>query len=1602
MKKKLTRLYSLFWAMLAGYLFLSFSSNPPNGYTGSPPTFNTCASSAGGCHSGGTGTGDVQIAGLPGTIDPSTTYPITVTINRSNAVPQEGGFQMNVLDASNNNFGTLSNPGPGSTVMSNYFEHNPSQPFSGDMIIFTVDWTSPSTGSTTVTMYAAAVLANGNNSSTGDAVVTTVSSGNFMGGAGPITVSVTGTDVNCFNGNDGTATAMPSGGGGGPYFYAWSNGGNTQTISNLTAGTYSVTVTNVTGDPGMGDVSIGQPSSPVNAIIINTTNITCTNPIGSASADGSGGTPGYSYVWSNGMPGPTTNVTSGGSYTVTVTDINQCTATATANIIEDTTPPIADAGQPMSITCANPIATLDGTGSSSGGNIVYQWTTSDGNIVSGANTATPIVNAAGTYTLTVTDLVNGCFAVDATIVVSDINPPVAVIAAPNSLNCAVTSIVLDGTGSSTGAGISYLWTTTNGNIVSGETTLQATVDAAGDYTFTVTNNTNGCSASAIITVSSDTSAPTADSGADMSLNCNNISVTLNGSGSSSGPNIGYLWTTSNGNIVSGETTTMPTVDTIGTYVLTVTNSTNSCTATDTVLVVQTPALVASISSQTNVDCNGNNTGIATAAGSGGNAPYSYAWSNGSMTQTAMNLSAGSYSVTITDEDNCTATAIATITQPTALAVTVTTSDESAPGANDGTATANPTGGVSPYSYVWSNVDTTQTIMNLGANTYSVTVTDANGCTATGSGVVNNYDCSTFTATVAITDVTCHGGSDGSATVTPSGGLMPYSYAWSNGDTTATVANLMAGNYTVTVLENGGCEEVLMVMIGEPTAVAVSTTTLTNVSCFGGNDGGIIVSVTGGTGSNTFAWSNGSMSDTLSNLSAGEYTVTATDMTGCMDSLTVTVSQPASVNLSGVSITGVLCHGDSTGAATVAASGGTPNYTYLWPGGLNGPSQSNLPANNYNVTATDINGCTATLQVIISEPAELAINVTFTDETAVGANDGTASSAPDGGVGGYTYIWNNGEITSMIDTLPPGQYCVTITDLNGCSETGCVMVNSFACLGASIATEGSAVSCFVGNDGSASAVPSGFTDPINFIWSNDSTTATIGGLIAGTYSVTVTDANGCSDVGEYVVTQPTELLLLGNVTNAECEDSANGSIMLTTSGGTIPYSYEWSNGESDPNIDSLLSGTYSTTVTDANGCTTTQEFEVGVDPDTELPNVVLQDITVALDSNGMVSITANMLDNGSTDNCGIDTMIVDLTDFTCDNLGENEVVVAVADLSNNCAFDFANVTVVDNIAPTIICPDNITVESDNCLETVDYNAPTVSDNCTNPTFELTSGSPPGSTFSSGTTTLTFVAMDASGNTSTCSFTITVDSGFSATGITSEATCFGMNDGTATAEPTGGVPPFTYLWSPSDQTTQTATNLPAGTYMVIVTDAEGCAITATVEVTEPPALEITIDTVVHETYDDMNGAIDVTVTGGTGTYSLQWSFNGAPFSNSEDLNGLADGQYVLSVVDDNGCMLLSGTVVVDQLNSTLDPVLDRFIELYPNPVSDKLFIQFDLPSLSEVSIDVFDLNGRLVMPATSDYFAKKTIALDVDALATGIYIVRLVVDNGVLVQRVVVRD
>ena len=374
-------------------------------------------------------------------------------------------------------------------------------------------------------------------------------------------------------------------------------------------------------------------------------------------------------------------------------------------------------------------------------------------------------------------------------------------------------------------------------------------------------------------------------------------------------------------------------------------------ATVNATVSQPPAIVVSPASQTNVACNGGTTGSATVSASGGTGTLSYSWApSGGAAATATGLTAGTYTVTVTDANGCMATRSFTITEPTAINTAVgSQTNVSCNGGSNGSASVVPSGGTPGYTYSWApSGGTAATATGLTAGTYTVTVTDANGCMATRSFTITEPT-AINTAVGSQTNVSCNGGSNGSASVVPSGGTPGYTYSWSpSGGTAATATGLTAGTYTVTVTDANGCMATRSFTLTEPTAIDTAVGSQTNVSCNGGSNGSASVVPSGGTPGYTYSWlPSGGTAATATGLTAGTYTVTVTDANGCMATRSFTITEPTAINTAVGSQTNVSCNGGSNGSASVVPSGGTPTYTYSWsPSGGTAATATGLTAGTY--------------------------------------------------------------------------------------------------------------------------------------------------------------------------------------------------------------------------------------------------------------------------------------------------------------------------------------------------------------------------------------------------------------------------------------------------------------------------------------------------------------------------------------------------------------------------------------------------------------------------------------------------------------------------------
>lgn len=920
-------------------------------------------------------------------------------------------------------------------------------------------------------------------------------------------------------------------------------------------------------------------------------------------------------------------------------------------------------------------------------------------------------------------------------------------------------------------------------------------------------------------------------------------------------------------------------------------------------------------------CNGTATGSAFISVNNANPPAQFfvsglppAYPNGDLVNI---FPAGNHFVVVVDSIGCRDTVDFNITEPLPITLTTTVTDVICNGDPSGSASASATGGTGNITFGWQGcmggtVVNGPTAGSLYAGCYNVTATDANGCTATESVTVNEPMAYVFISSQ--TPVSCNGGADGTATIEVSGGTAPYEYLWDNGDTTQTADGLDADFHYVTVTDGAGCQVATFVIVFEPQVLVVDSTAAKDASCFGGNNGTATVYPKGGTAPYTYLWNDIQAQTTQKavNLAVGSYSVTVTDAKGCVIVATVTVGSPPQLVVSFSNVAHERCADACDGAATVQASGGTGPYNYLWedpslPDGS--PTVTDLCPGTYMVTVQDFLGCTTTDKVTIDSASPIDIHLDKTPPACAGFQDGSIFTTVTGGNPPYLIQWSNGATGSGISNLPCGEYRMTLTDNSGCTVTDTI---SLPCPEALVIDSlvPQSVKCFGETNGRITAYAHGGTGTLTFNW-NDPNTQT--GSIAvnlppGTYTVTVTDSNGCVASSTAQVTQPALLSVAATQTNVTCFGGSDGTATANPGGGTPPYQYAWNWGPTEQIITGLPAGNYIVTVVDAHGCTATTSTTV-VQPATPVQVVTSQTrIACFGESNGEALAAASggngpvytyVWSNGQTGPTATNLPLGTATVTASDNLGCTAVqsveIQQLAKIEVGIAF----------VPPTCFGrPDgqvaiNQLAGGAGMGDTTKYN------------YQWSVPNSPNSIYINGLTgdmTYSVTATDFEGCSGSASVYMTQPPPIVAQIAIDNVSCFGFADGSAEVTGISGVTlPVTYTWI-NNTSGPRIENLPPGEYFLDIEDAKGCTDRDTVVVTEPASLSVAFEVQPLKCSYDSNAVVIATVQGGTPQYDLQWS-NGV---SGSQISELGPGIYVLDITDNNGCTL-TDTAVVDRPDS-----------------------------------------------------------------------------------------
>jgi len=589
----------------------------------------------------------------------------------------------------------------------------------------------------------------------------------------------------------------------------------------------------------------------------------------------------------------------------------------------------------------------------------------------------------------------------------------------------------------------------------------------------------------------------------------------------------------------------------------------------------------------NPSCNGLSDGSITVSVSGGVAPYTYYWNNGEMADSISGLSAGIYGVTVVDASCCYITANITLSDPYVISFGGLTHNP-CEGDSLGTATLASSGCPCMNSgciFAWSNGDSTKTATGLPAGIHYATIIHPDGCIVTDSveilapTLIDSFQVGSIACAGELVDITLYPNDSNNT-----------QYSWSNGAATSHVDSLGPGTYTVYVSNNVPCYDTLVFTIDSAANDTLDAliSTIQQVSCNGYSDGVITGSGVGGTAPYTYNWNNLSPpSDSINTgLTAGNYTLYLSDANGCTDSVIVAISEPSEII---GSITQVSADCGQTGSIGVTASGGMAPYTYLWDDTLmqTTATATGLYPGPFSVLITDSTGCVTTVSDTLNGSPDLTISISHLDPSSCGGVNGYAAVTVLTGTSPYAYSWDDlsNQITDTAYGLTAGTYTITVLDIAGCSALQTVTLSDPNAPILSI-TDSFQVSCYGYNDGNATVTGFGGAPPFVYQWNTTpiQTSSQASGLTAGNYSVLVTDIQGCSASIGVSISEPQELVAsLTLAIPPSIAGAIDGSIDMSVMGGTIPYYYQWSNGESSEDVTSIGVGAYSFIVTDENGC-----------------------------------------------------------------------------------------------------------------------------------------------------------------------------------------------------------------------------------------------------------------------------------------------------------------------------------------------------------------------------------------------------------------------------------
>ena len=945
----------------------------------------------------------------------------------------------------------------------------------------------------------------------------------------------------------------------------------------------------------------------------------------------------------------------------------------------------------------------------------------------------------------------------------------------------------------------------------------------------------------------------------------------------------------------------------GTYHVEVTDL-NACTDTGFVTITAPPAILL-VTDSLEATCSGICTGVALVDATGGTLPYTYNWYDGGNVDndSIVDICAGTYHVSVTDANNCIDTAIAIVTQPvTVLAAISDTSYVICNGGATGSAVVEGLGGKSPFTYWWSNSSINDTAVGLSAGLYSAAVIDVNGCSDTVDIMITEPDA--WNHTIDSTDASCYNYCDGQITVTPSGGIGPYTHSWNTGSTNTTVINLCSDTYFDTITDSKGCMDTVSFVVAEPDSLQAQPLIINNVLCFGDATALVQSLANGGTAPYYFDYGNGQVNnigDTAINFKVGIHQVILTDSIGCIDSNIFTITEPIILTSSITDTIHANCVCNAS--AIVTPVGGTIPYSYLW-NDLSATTDSSaigLCTGDYEVQVTDANGCFDTSLLIIRDTSLFSISITDTvNASCFEVCDGSSIVTPSLGTAPFIYAWTDPLVTSdsIVTGLCAGDLSVTVTDNEGCIRFANVSIQEpNAIVSIPLFTS---PSCFGNTNAVVWVDVTGGTGEYTHSWDTTSINDTVYNVGIGTYTDTITDANGCLDIVAATVTQPEVLAINIDSSNVTCNGGGNGIAWSVPTGGTLPYTYSWDDATAavTDTLNGLSPGTFVLILTDSNSCLATDSVSIME------PLLLTSSITDTSHVSCFCSGTAIVTPVGGTspytylwsdpltqvDSVGAGFCAGNYNAAVTDANGCTDTsYVVIRDTSNFIT------SIVDTNMVTCkgICNGSAKANAQNGVQpyTFTWNDPLVQSD------SLATGLCPG--------IFTVIISDAIGCTHNLSVTITEPAEITIAFVDTMVSCNAICDGSVEASVTGGTSPYSVVWDNPEATDSLyVDSLCAGEYLFTVSDSNACLKLSNITITEPAELVAFINPYNNiSCFGSSDGTASVLGTGGTAPYNYLW--NNADVA--ENITNLGPGIISVMITDTNGCQDDTSVTIIEPI-------------------------------------------------------------------------------------------